>query len=152
VLKWLLIWAVPGAIVQFIGGPDRQIGILFATGLLIMNPKAGWTALVALAIRLMILKIYGKKDTEYHVRPSGWIHRWICLGILRDRYGKGAIGSQEVTPDDRLPDQVSYKKCLWQGLKALPCFHKQALYSRGGGLYGEREMPDWIDSGSVFYG
>jgi uncharacterized oligopeptide transporter (OPT) family protein len=74
VLKWLLIWAVPGAIVQFIGGPDRQIGILFATGLLIMNPKAGWTALVALAIRLLILKIYGKKaQNTMYVLAGGFI-------------------------------------------------------------------------------
>lgn len=74
VLKWLLIWAVPGAIIQWIGGPDRQIGILFATGLLILNPKAGWTALVSLAIRFLILKIYGKKvQNTMYVLAGGFI-------------------------------------------------------------------------------
>ena len=74
VLKWLLIWAIPGAIVQLIGGPDRQIGILFATGLLIMNPRAGWTAIVSLAIRLLILKIYGKKaQNTMYVLAGGFI-------------------------------------------------------------------------------
>ena len=37
----LLIWAIPGALVQALGGPDRQMGILLATGLLIPNPLAG---------------------------------------------------------------------------------------------------------------
>ena len=34
VAKWLLIWAVPGAVIQWLGG-HKQIGILFATGLLV---------------------------------------------------------------------------------------------------------------------
>jgi uncharacterized oligopeptide transporter (OPT) family protein len=87
VLKWLLIWAVPGPIVQFIGGPDRQIGILFATGLLIMNPKAGWTALVALAIRLLILKIYGKKaQNTMYVLAGGFI-----AGSALVSFGTGTV-------------------------------------------------------------
>jgi uncharacterized oligopeptide transporter (OPT) family protein len=47
----LLVWAVPGALIQLLGGPARQLGILFATGLLIDNPVAGWTALLALGGR-----------------------------------------------------------------------------------------------------
>ncbi len=74
VLKWLLVWALVGAIIQFIGGADRQIGILFATGLLIMNPIAGWTALVSLAFRILILKIYGKKaENTMYVLAGGFI-------------------------------------------------------------------------------
>jgi uncharacterized oligopeptide transporter (OPT) family protein len=57
----LLIWAIPGAIIQLIGGPSRQIGILLATGLLIANPIAGWSVLAGLFIRIIVLKIYGKK-------------------------------------------------------------------------------------------
>jgi uncharacterized oligopeptide transporter (OPT) family protein len=57
----LLIWAIPGAILQFIGGPQRQMGILFATGLLILNPGAGWAVIVGIVIRLIILKVYGKR-------------------------------------------------------------------------------------------
>jgi uncharacterized oligopeptide transporter (OPT) family protein len=61
VLKWLGIWAIVGAIIQGIGGPAKQIGILFATGLLIFNPWAGWTAILSILTRIAILKKYGKK-------------------------------------------------------------------------------------------
>ena len=49
----LLIWAIPGAIVQFIGGPRRQLGVLLATGLLIPFPVAGWAVLAGIACRLV---------------------------------------------------------------------------------------------------
>ena len=61
VLQMILIWAIPGALVQLIGGAERQMGILLATGLLINNPMAGYTAVVSLIIRIIILKKYGKK-------------------------------------------------------------------------------------------
>lgn len=60
IVQNLLIWAVPGAIVQAIGGPDRQMGILLATGLLILNPLAGWAVLAGIAIRLLVLRFYGQ--------------------------------------------------------------------------------------------
>lgn len=44
-------WAVPGALLQLMGGPRRQLGILFATGLLITNPLAGWAVLLGLGVR-----------------------------------------------------------------------------------------------------
>lgn len=47
----LLIWAVPGAILQFFGGPKRQLGVLFATGLLISFPAAGWAVLIGVVLR-----------------------------------------------------------------------------------------------------
>jgi uncharacterized oligopeptide transporter (OPT) family protein len=37
----LVLWAIPGAIIQFLGGPRRQLGILVATGLLIPFPLGG---------------------------------------------------------------------------------------------------------------
>jgi len=87
VLKWLLIWAVPGAIIQWIGGPDRQIGILFATGLLILNPRAGWTALVSLAVRFLILKIYGNKaQNTMYVLAGGFI-----AGSALVSFGTGTV-------------------------------------------------------------
>jgi uncharacterized oligopeptide transporter (OPT) family protein len=49
----LLIWAIPGALLQFIGGPKRQLGVLFATGMLIMFPIAGWAVLVGVACRIV---------------------------------------------------------------------------------------------------
>lgn len=42
IAKWLLIWAIPGAIIQLLGG-KRQLGILFATGLLVGNIINGLT-------------------------------------------------------------------------------------------------------------
>lgn len=49
----LLLWAIPGALVQIIGGPGRQMGILLATGLLVATPNAGWLVLVALLGRVL---------------------------------------------------------------------------------------------------
>ncbi len=49
----LFLWAIPGAILQFIGGPKRQIGVLFATGLLINFPMAGWAVLAGILCRLI---------------------------------------------------------------------------------------------------
>ncbi|MFK4271621.1 OPT family oligopeptide transporter [Streptomyces milbemycinicus] len=47
----MLLWAIPGALVQFLGGPSRQMGVLLATGLLVATPDAGWMVLGALVIR-----------------------------------------------------------------------------------------------------
>ncbi|MPY54708.1 OPT family oligopeptide transporter [Streptomyces acidicola] len=47
----MLLWAIPGALVQFLGGPSRQMGVLLATGLLVATPDAGWMVLGALAVR-----------------------------------------------------------------------------------------------------
>ncbi|MEX3978285.1 OPT/YSL family transporter [Paraburkholderia sp. EG287A] len=54
ILHSLLMWAVLGAVLQFAGGPKRQLGVLFATGLLIASPLAGWAVLAGIAIRLVI--------------------------------------------------------------------------------------------------
>jgi uncharacterized oligopeptide transporter (OPT) family protein len=51
VLSSLLLWAVPGALVQLLGGSRRQMGVLLATGLLVATANAGWFVLAALAIR-----------------------------------------------------------------------------------------------------
>jgi uncharacterized oligopeptide transporter (OPT) family protein len=55
----LFLWAIPGAILQFIGGPKRQIGVLFATGLLINFPMAGWAVLTGIVCRLIWEKLRG---------------------------------------------------------------------------------------------
>ncbi len=49
----LLTWAVPGALLQLAGGPRRQLGVLFATGMLIVFPAAGWAVLVGVVLRLL---------------------------------------------------------------------------------------------------
>lgn len=60
IAKSLLIWAIPGAIIQLIGGPGRQMGVLLATGLLINNPLAGWAVMIGIAIRAIILRVGGE--------------------------------------------------------------------------------------------
>jgi uncharacterized oligopeptide transporter (OPT) family protein len=72
--KTLLLWAIVGAVVQWVGGAERQIGILFSTGLLILNPKAGWAAIVTLAVRAVLEKIYGEKiKTPMYITGAGFI-------------------------------------------------------------------------------
>ncbi|SDY99288.1 Uncharacterized membrane protein, oligopeptide transporter (OPT) family [Evansella caseinilytica] len=56
---YLLLWAIPGAVVQLIGGTKRQLGILLATGLLITSPLAGWAVIIGIVVRLTILKVRG---------------------------------------------------------------------------------------------
>jgi uncharacterized oligopeptide transporter (OPT) family protein len=60
----LLIWAIPGAVIQAIGGPKRQIGILFATGLLIAFPIAGWAVLAGIACRIVWERLPGAAAGE----------------------------------------------------------------------------------------
>jgi uncharacterized oligopeptide transporter (OPT) family protein len=70
----LLAWAIPGAIIQFIGGPRRQLGVLLATGLLIPNPLAGWAVLAGIAIRLAVLRLKGSPASGYlEVLAAGFI-------------------------------------------------------------------------------
>jgi len=47
----LLIWAIPGAIIQALGGPKRQLGVLLSTGLLIAFPIAGWAVIAGVVCR-----------------------------------------------------------------------------------------------------
>ncbi|QQE74325.1 OPT/YSL family transporter [Brevibacillus composti] len=74
VAKQLLLWAIPGAILQFVGGPSRQLGVLFATGLLIMNPGAGWAVLAGILIRMIVLKVKGKEaESSMGILAAGFI-------------------------------------------------------------------------------
>lgn len=70
----LLIWAVPGAIIQFAGGPSRQLGVLFATGLLINYPIAGITVIAGLIIRAIVVKIFKQEgQNSLYVLGAGFI-------------------------------------------------------------------------------
>ncbi|GGO81723.1 membrane protein [Marinobacterium nitratireducens] len=55
----LALWAIPGALLQLIGGSGRQLGILFATGLLINFPPAGWMVALGVICRLVFLRVTG---------------------------------------------------------------------------------------------
>ncbi|WP_087686990.1 MULTISPECIES: OPT/YSL family transporter [unclassified Pandoraea] len=61
VLHSLMLWAIAGAALQFIGGPKRQLGVLFSTGLLIANPAAGWAVLIGIALRFAIERTAGER-------------------------------------------------------------------------------------------
>lgn len=58
-IKDLLLWAIPGAVIQLVFG-TKSVGVLFATGLLLNNPTYGIGVLCAVVIRL----IFGTKFME----------------------------------------------------------------------------------------
>ena len=70
VAKWLLIWAVPGAVIQWLGG-HKQIGILFATGLLVGSTINGITILVALLIRYIAVKRNPENEATLTILGAG---------------------------------------------------------------------------------
>ncbi len=70
----LLTWAIPGAVLQLIGGPKRQMGVLFATGMLIVFPAAGWAVLVGVVVRLIYGRVRGAPaKSEMEVFAGGVI-------------------------------------------------------------------------------
>jgi len=74
VLRNLITFALVGGIIQAIGGTKRQIGVLFATGLLIGNAIGGIAALVSITIRIILEKKYGKKiENVLAVSAAGFI-------------------------------------------------------------------------------
>ena len=78
----LALWTIPGAIVQFLGGPSRQMGVLFATGLLIVNPVAGWTALAALLLRRLVSWRTGTRFDAPALHPRRGTDRGQCSDEL----------------------------------------------------------------------
>ncbi|MGW6206697.1 OPT/YSL family transporter [Streptomyces sp. NPDC055089] len=60
----LALWAIPGALVQLIGGSKRQLGILLATGLLITTPMAGWMVAAGVAVRVLAPRVLGPKAKD----------------------------------------------------------------------------------------
>jgi len=64
VAESLLLWAIPGAIIQFLGGPRRQLGVLLSTGLLIAFPIAGWAVLAGIVCRLAWERFAGAEGME----------------------------------------------------------------------------------------
>lgn len=65
IMMQLVYASIFGAIIQFIGGAKRAMGILFATGLLINNPIYGFGLLVALLIRWPLERKY-KPELEIY--------------------------------------------------------------------------------------
>ncbi|MGW5358792.1 hypothetical protein [Actinopolymorpha pittospori] len=70
----ILIWAIPGAIIQIIGGPSRQMGVLLATGLLILTPYACWLVFAALILRIVWTRLRGPKaESDLNLIGAGII-------------------------------------------------------------------------------
>jgi len=63
----MALWAIPGIILQAVGGVRRMMGVLFATGLLIHNPIYGIGIVLAVIVRMII----GTEPME--VREAGLI-------------------------------------------------------------------------------
>ncbi|MFG2432347.1 OPT/YSL family transporter [Streptomyces sp. NPDC048590] len=73
-VRTMLLWAIPGAAVQLIGGTRRQMGVMLATGLLILTPQACWLVLGALAVRVVYRKLRGPAaDEELNLIGAGVI-------------------------------------------------------------------------------
>ncbi len=60
----LAMWAIPGAVLQLVGGSGKQLGILFATGLLIAAPTAGWLVVAGIVVRLCARRLLGDEGTK----------------------------------------------------------------------------------------
>lgn len=74
VARSLALWAIPGALVQWLGGSKRQMGILFATGLLLPAPLAGWAVLAGIVIRFLWTRWRGEAGrSEMEVVAAGVI-------------------------------------------------------------------------------
>jgi len=74
VARDLAIWAIPGALLQLAGGPKRQMGILFGTGLLLGGPLAGWAVLVGIVLRLIWTRMTeGNRRADMEVFAAGVI-------------------------------------------------------------------------------
>jgi len=61
----LAMWAIPGACLQLIGGSRQQLGVLFATGLLISSPMAGWMVVAGIATRLIVQRTMGAESRQH---------------------------------------------------------------------------------------
>lgn len=70
VAKLLVIWAIPGAIIQLLGG-SRQVGILFATGLLVGSTINGLTILIALVLRYVLVKRNKENEQTLNILGAG---------------------------------------------------------------------------------
>lgn len=86
----LLKWAIPGAIIQFIGGPKRQLGVLLSTGLLVGNLWVGWAVLSGIALRIIIMRIWGEKvRTQMEILAAGFIAGGALYEFLNSVIPKG---------------------------------------------------------------
>ena len=70
VMKWLAIWAIPGALIQMLGG-NHQAGILFATGFLVGWTEAGFVIIIAITIRAVAIHKHPERDSIFAILGAG---------------------------------------------------------------------------------
>ncbi len=73
ITRSLALWAIPGALLQWLGGAKRQLGVLLATGLLLTSPLAGFAVLAGLLLRLVLRRMRGKEPPELSAFAGGVI-------------------------------------------------------------------------------
>ena len=79
----LAAWALPGALLQWAGGPGRQLGVLFATGLLLGTAAAGFAVLVGLAVRFLWQRLDPSAEQARHVFGGGVIAGDALFGVAQ---------------------------------------------------------------------
>jgi uncharacterized oligopeptide transporter (OPT) family protein len=93
----LLLWAIPGALLQWAGGPQRQLGVLLATGLLIANTAAGWAVLAGIAIRLVAPRLRRAPEPRtLETMAAGFI-----AGDALFTFGDSLVRQQNTVPGSR---------------------------------------------------
>jgi uncharacterized oligopeptide transporter (OPT) family protein len=96
--RTLFAWAIPGAALQIVGGARRQLGILFATGLLLFNPAAGWLLLTGLLLRAACIRIAGQNsETAMSIFGAGCI----AGGALADFANSVVTSHVKTSPGNR---------------------------------------------------
>ena len=83
----LMIWAIPGALLQLLGGSRRQLGVLFATGLLISSPAAGWMVAAGVLSRLLISRLFPEQRKKMEVFAGGVIAGDALLSFFTSAIG-----------------------------------------------------------------
>ena len=73
VAQALAVWAVPGAVLQWLGGPQRQLGVLLATGLLVANAASGWGVMAGLVARWLWTRRVGRPKRDLDAVAGGLI-------------------------------------------------------------------------------
>lgn len=86
VFKWLMIWAIPGAIIQLIGG-NHQVGILLATGILVGGTIQGLTVILACLIRFVVVRKNPKNDELLMILGAGSL-----VGCALHDFAKSMLG------------------------------------------------------------
>lgn len=90
----LMLWAIPGALIQLLGGSKRQMGILLGTGLLILNAAAGWAVMAGLLLRLVWTRVRRDDEDDQYVTilASGMIAGDAIYG-----FGDAAVSSVKLS-------------------------------------------------------